>query len=109
MTLIMIVVVVGDEIEDRDEDDINFEIAISNLDEGKICLGSWFLRLQSTFFVEYDTEHSMVGVYQNKYDHQMEAEKHRRKNGPNPQMFIKDIPAMCSLQSPHPHIHSTLH
>lgn len=44
----------------------------------------------------------MVAVYQNRYDHQMEAEKHRRKNEPNPHMLIKDIPAMCSLKSPRP-------
>lgn len=50
MTLTVMVVVGGDEVEDRDEDDMNFELAISNLDEGKICVGSWFLRLQSTFF-----------------------------------------------------------
>lgn len=50
MILTMMVVVGGDEVEDKNEDDMNFELAISNLDEGKVCLSSWFLRLQSTFF-----------------------------------------------------------
>lgn len=77
MTLIMTVMVSDGELQDGHEDGMSFELPIINLYGGKICLDSE----ASIYFLFCGTmtwEHSMMGVYQNKYQHQMEAEKQRR-------------------------------